>query len=116
MSESNGRGTGGRFAAGNAGGPGRPRRETEAAYLAATINAVPAADWTAIVEQAVADAKAGDHHARAWLSKILGMDAPQRLEHTTDGDDKPREVIFRVIRDDEWYNLPRGGQAGDNQQ
>lgn len=85
MSENNGRDNGGRFAEGNGGGPGRPRREKEAAYLAATVAAVPVADWTDIVVQAVADAKSGDHHARGWLSKVLGLDAPQKVANT-DGD------------------------------
>lgn len=108
MSEANGRTSNGRFAAGNPGGPGRPRREIERAYLDATIAAVSVERWSNVVAKALNDAEAGDGMARSWLSKVLGMDAPQRLEHNAGDDDKPREIVFRVIRDDEWYGLPRG--------
>jgi hypothetical protein len=88
VSEANGRDKGGRFAAGNLGGPGRPRREVERAYVDATIAAVPIDAWGEIVTQAVVDAKAGDGVARAWLSKVLGIDAPQKVAHT-DADGAP---------------------------
>src|SRR6185437_9276031 len=101
MSEANGRDKSGRFAAGNPGGPGRPRRDVERAYIEATIAAVPIDDWTAIVAQAVADAKAGDAAARARLSKVLGIDAPQKLAgDEAQGD---RELIIRVVEDTDWY-------------
>ena len=61
----------GRFAPGNAGGPGRPRRRTEADYLAALSDQVPLDAWSQIVERAVGDAIAGDAKARDWLSKHL---------------------------------------------
>lgn len=101
MSEANGRDKNGRFAAGNPGGPGRPRREVERAYVDATTAAVPIDAWTAIVTKAVADAKAGDGVARAWLSKVLGIDGAQKLA----GDDAQgeREVIIRVVEDTDWY-------------
>jgi hypothetical protein len=88
VSETNGRDRGGRFAAGNLGGPGRPRRDVERAYVDATVAAVPIDAWSEIVSQAVADAKAGDGVARAWLSKVLGIDAPQKVAHT-DADGAP---------------------------
>ena len=50
----------GRFAPGNAGGPGRPRRRTEADYLAALSDQVPLDAWSQIVGRAVGDAIAGD--------------------------------------------------------
>jgi hypothetical protein len=40
----------GRFAKGNPGGPGRPRRAVEADYLAALSQAVPLEKWRDIVE------------------------------------------------------------------
>ncbi len=61
----------GRFAPGNAGGPGRPRRRTEADYPAALSDQVPLDAWSQIVERAVADAIAGDAKARDWLSRYL---------------------------------------------
>jgi hypothetical protein len=88
VSDANGRDKGGRFAAGNAGGPGRPRREVERAYVDATIAAVPIDEWGEIVKQAVVDAKAGDGVARAWLSKVLNIDGVQKVAHT-DADGAP---------------------------
>ena len=61
----------GRFAEGNPGGPGRPRRETERAYLATLAEACPPSTWRVIVERAVKDAKAGDAKAREWLAAYL---------------------------------------------
>jgi hypothetical protein len=74
-----GRGERGRFADGNPGGPGRPRRATERQYLRALVGAVPLKDWRAIVKRAVEDAKAGDGQARNWLSKHLCGDDPLAL-------------------------------------
>ena len=66
----------GHFTAGNAGGPGRPRRAIETEYLRAVSDAVPLEAWTAIVERAVSDAKDGDDKARNWLAKYVIGDAP----------------------------------------
>lgn len=64
----------GRFAQGNAGGPGRPKREVEAAYLAKLESVVDDEAWSAICEKATVDAIAGDPKARQWLtSYLLGM-------------------------------------------
>jgi hypothetical protein len=63
----------GRFAKGNAGGPGRPRRQTEREYLRAVLGACSIEDWEEVVRRAVVDAKAGDARAREWLSAyVLG--------------------------------------------
>jgi hypothetical protein len=80
----NGRNPNGRFAAGNPGGPGRPRRGVEREYLAALVDAVPLSDWRAIVERAVADARAGNPRARDWLSKYLLGDEPIALVEMAD--------------------------------
>ena len=61
----------GRFTPGNPGGPGRPRRDTERTYLAAVSEACPPESWREIAARAVADAKAGDAAARAWLAGYL---------------------------------------------
>ena len=66
-----GRDNKGRWAQGNSGGPGRPRRDTEAAYLAALADACPPDRWRAIVARAVSDAEAGDAKAREWLGAYL---------------------------------------------
>lgn len=67
----NGRDKRGRFTPGHAGGPGRPKRDTEREYLDALIGAVSLADWREIVLRAVEDAKDGDKDARAFLAKHL---------------------------------------------
>lgn len=69
----------GRFVAGNAGGPGRPRRAIEREYLAVISEAVTLDDWRAIVAHAVDVAKQGDDKARAWLAKYVIGDNPITL-------------------------------------
>ena len=83
MADDNGRDALGRFTEGNDGGPGRPSRATERAYLDATIGAVDLDDWRAIVARAVNDAKAGDDKARAWLTRFILADgtAWERVEN-----------------------------------
>jgi hypothetical protein len=61
----------GQFCAGHPGGPGRPPRQTEAAYLLALSEAVTPDRWRAIVARAIEDAEQGDDKARAWLSTHL---------------------------------------------
>ena len=61
----------GHFAKGNAGGPGRPKREVETDYLAAITDGVSLDDWQAIVTRAAAEAKQGDARARDWISRYL---------------------------------------------
>ena len=71
MMGKNGRDRHGRFAAGNPGGPGRPRRLVEADYLARISETISSDDWRRIVEKAKDDAINGDWRARAWLSVYL---------------------------------------------
>jgi hypothetical protein len=66
-----GRDSGGKFAAGNAGGPGRPPRATEREYLVALSESCSTHDWQEIVTRAVDDAKDGDAKARSWLAGYL---------------------------------------------
>lgn len=73
----------GTFAPGNPGGPGRPRRQTEAAYLVALSEAVTLDDWRAIVATAVIEAKSGDAAARKWLSDYLLGVSPPAAERPT---------------------------------
>jgi hypothetical protein len=61
----------GRFAAGNPGGPGRPRRVAEIDYLRTLTEECPPETWRAVCRRAVADAEAGDAKARDWLSRYL---------------------------------------------
>lgn len=74
-----GRDSGGRFAQGNRGGPGRPRRAIEHDYLAALGDGLTLADWAVIVKRAVDDAKNGSHTAREWVSKYALGSNPMGL-------------------------------------
>jgi len=100
----------GRFADGNAGGPGRPRRTIEREYLATLGDVVSLGEWREIVLRAVADAKAGDARARDWLSKYLvGAEPPTLLQLagkegrgltveadvTAEGDRQERDAIWQ---------------------
>lgn len=81
----NGRDSGGRFAAGNAGGPGNPFARQVAAWRSAVMEAVTAEDMRAVVGELVRQAKAGE----AWavkelmyrtLGKPIDVDLLERLE------------------------------------
>lgn len=61
----------GRFAKGHKGGPGRPPRTTERAYMSAISEACPPETWSEIVGRAVKDAVAGDAKSREWLASYL---------------------------------------------
>lgn len=67
----NGRKVNGRFALGNPGGPGRPPIARERRYAETMATVCTEDDWREICERAVKDAKAGNRHAREWLSKYL---------------------------------------------
>lgn len=66
-----GRDVRGKFAPGNPGGPGRPRRSVEADYLRCLGEACTLEVWAEIVAAAAKAAKAGDAQARSWLGKYL---------------------------------------------
>lgn len=61
----------GRFLVGHPGGPGRPRRQTEAGYLSVLMESVDLDQWRRICEKARDDALAGDEKARSWLARYL---------------------------------------------
>ncbi len=68
----------GRFAKGNRGGPGRPRRHVESEYLAALSDTVTMDSWKQVCQRAVEDAINGDSKAREWLTKHMVGDG-QRI-------------------------------------
>lgn len=71
---------GGRFAKGNPGGPGRPKRAREVEYLRVLFDACPIETWQRICEAAVRDAIAGDWRARNFLSHyLMGLPAGESL-------------------------------------
>lgn len=61
----------GRFVRGHSGGPGRPKRDTELTYQAATQEGCPPDVWLRIVKRATEDALGGDASARTFLAKYL---------------------------------------------
>ncbi len=69
----------GRFAPGNPGGPGRPRRVVERDYVSIVADVCPPERWRRIVERTVTDAEAGDPKAREWLGKHLTGKEPESL-------------------------------------
>jgi hypothetical protein len=78
---SDGRESNGRFANGNPGGPGRPRRTIEREYLAVLGDSVSLDDWPAIVHRAVERAMCGIPNARDWLTGyLLGAEPPKLLD------------------------------------
>jgi hypothetical protein len=108
--EGNGRDSKGRFTAGNSGGPGRPRRETERQYLATISDACPPDAWREIVKRAVEDAKAGDPKARDWLAAYLvGRPASSALtlhklavEEHGNSDPVTRDAMMHSLFDASW--------------
>lgn len=82
----------GRFARGNPGGPGRPRRTIEREYMATLGEAVTLDDWRDVVARAVADAKAGDQGARNWLAKYLLGNTPRSLHDIAKQEDSQWSV------------------------
>lgn len=99
---SDGRDSKGKFTHGNGGGPGRPKRVTEATYLRALAEAVTQDDWRAIVARAVADAKDGDHQARTWLANYLlgkpATDAPALRKVADNEEPSPSDILDSLER------------------
>lgn len=74
----NGRDKAGRFTAGHAGGPGRPRGQAE--YLQAMKDAVTPAQWAAACKAVAQAAGAGDVQAFKALAAYLAGQPVQRIE------------------------------------
>ncbi|MBK5970903.1 hypothetical protein Thiosp_03865 [Thiorhodovibrio litoralis] len=78
------RDTQGRFTVGHPGGPGRPKRQTEAGYLSTMMSVVDLDQWRRICEKARDDALAGDEKARSWLARYLVGDPSAKAPATTE--------------------------------
>lgn len=86
----------GRFAQGNPGGPGRPRRTVEREYMAALGDRVSIDAWNRVIDKALADAEAGDAKARDWLARyLLGAEPPSLLSLATD--DATGQTVDKTI-------------------
>lgn len=101
------RADGGRFAPGNAGGPGRPRRAVERDYMATFGDELTLDRWRRIVRSALDDAENGDAKAREWIAKYaLGSD-PARLF------DLAAAEAANVTADDEVADVVRAATLDD---
>ena len=70
---SNGRAAGGRFAAGNAGGPGNPHAKLVARLRSSLYKAISPADLQDVLQALLTSAKGGDvPAARELLQRLLG--------------------------------------------
>ena len=72
----------GRFAKGNGGGPGRPKKEREVRYYEIMQSKCTFKEWGEICQKAVDQARRGDSVARKWLTDYLVGTAPQKHEIT----------------------------------
>lgn len=104
----------GRFAKGNGGGPGRPRREREVEYYRIMETEVTPSDWRAIVSKATDQAKRGDAVARKWLSDYLMGQPVQKHEHGGE-DGSPIEIIVTYVKNPPDAAGPASGAAGNNE-
>lgn len=97
-----GRDLNGKFAPGNSGGPGRPRRAVEQTYLKALRDNLPVEVWGEIVGKAVSLALEGDAVARQWLGRYaMGADPPSllRLAAIEAAGESEDEVIQDAVTD-----------------
>lgn len=86
----------GRFAKGNCGGPGRPRRNREQEYHEILVSVVTPDEWRQIVMKAVDQAKRGDNVARKWLADYL-IGPPVERRELTGAEGEPIEFI-EIVR------------------
>jgi len=91
-----GRDAQGRFAKGHKGGPGRPARDKEEKYLKKLSTRCTLKEWQAIVDRAIAQAKAGNPKARQWLSDYLLGKPAQELKI-----DAQTDLMIRLAWDDD---------------
>jgi hypothetical protein len=87
----------GKFIKGNGGGPGRPKRDKESAYLDVMRSIVTDKKWRAIIQKATDKAEHGDAIARKWLADYLIGPPIERKEIS--GGDQP--IVIHVTYDDE---------------
>jgi len=99
----------GRFLKGWSGGPGRPPRAVERAYLDATIGSVSLADWSDIIGKAVEQARDGDDKARSFLAKYLMPEQALKLVFGAP-EESSAEVVFEVT-----IPAPRVGPHGSQE-
>jgi len=87
----------GKFAKGNGGGPGRPKKERELDFYRILITTVSINDWQDIIKRAISDAKKGDAPARKWLADYYAGPPVERKE-ITGADNQP--LVIKVVYDE----------------
>ena len=87
----------GRFATGNGGGPGRPKKEREVEYYRIMQTLCTSSDWATIVAKAVEQAKRGDAVARKFLADYLIGPPVERKEISGDNGGP---IILKVVYDE----------------
>jgi len=90
------RNSNGRFAKGNKGGPGRPKRQAEQDYYGKIRHICGANEWAAIIGKAVEQARNGDHRARNWLAKYLVPDPQGEQQQTETAEMNPAEYLREI--------------------
>ena len=88
----------GKFIKGNGGGPGRPKRDKESAYLEVMRSIVTNKRWRVIIQKATEKAEHGDAIARKWLADYL-IGPPVERKEITGADNQP--LIIKVVYDEE---------------
>jgi hypothetical protein len=100
----------GKFAKGNRGGPGRPKKEREGKYYEILVTAVTPTHWKTIIDKAVAQAERGDAVARKWLADYLIGQPVQKLALTDPSGEQsydPTGLLSRLLPE-----IAGGNQAG----
>jgi len=99
----------GKFAKGNAGGPGRPRRQVDKDYLAAFSEVITRDEWKEIIEKAVTQAKEGDPRARQWLTNyVIGPRQDKELEIIAIQEEMEIDPIARQVEEQKLYDTLAG--------
>ncbi len=84
----------GRFAKGNGGGPGRPKKEREVEYYRILQFRCTPDRWQKIIDKALEQAERGDAVARKWLADYLIGPPVERKEVTgADGNALRIEIV-----------------------
>lgn len=106
----NGRDANGRFASGNAGGPGNPNARRSAELRQAVLDAVSADDIAEVIRKLIEMAKSGDPAAiKELLNRVIGRPAQVAAEDSPFSATQP----IRVILDDDWYGNADRLRASD---
>ena len=88
----------GRFAKGNGGGPGRPKKTREEQYLDILLSVVTPKEWEHVCAVALSRARAGDGKAREWLGNYI-IGKPVERHELTGAEGAPISVEHELNAD-----------------